>query len=112
MNPQGTLNADALKVLHAYGLDISNERNKKAAHTGGGHSFLRTCINLGIKNSLERMMDHILSQKQGYVHIVSLGDKFRKTQTQLNKMLEWSPSMFFQRPREGASAEDVRRYEA
>jgi len=26
--PQGTLNSDAMKVLHAYGLDVSSERNK------------------------------------------------------------------------------------
>jgi len=61
VTPQGVLNSDALKVFSAYGMKLSTERNKAAAHTSGGHVFLRTSINLGIAECLEHLMSLILT---------------------------------------------------
>lgn len=65
---------------------------------------MRTCINLGIKASLERIQDTVrTSSPNQTILICALGDKFKKTMTMLDTMFAWSTNALIQKPQPGAA---------
>ena len=95
VNIQGSLPPNFYDWVTLYGLDLHPEAKQYASHTSGGHSALRTFVNLLICAHWTEILTLCLcsNDPDGFqdVKIVCPGDKYQKTTTILDSCLKMDP---------------------
>lgn len=97
VNVQGTLPPDFWQWVAQLGLDLHPDAKKSAAHTSGGHSALRTLVNVliaGHWNEIIRMLLKGPGDRES-IRIVCPGDKYAKTTSMLDSAMRFSPYIWY-----------------
>ena len=99
VNVQGSLPPNFYDWVTLYGMDLHPDSKKVASHTSGGHSALRTFVNLLIAQHWNEVISQCLRVRDPLDHptvtIVCPGDKYAKTTSILDGCFMYDPNIWY-----------------
>jgi len=97
VNVQGSLPPNFYDWVTAYGLDLHPDAKQYASHTSGGHSALRTLVNLMAAAHWTELLTMCLSLTDGFekVVIVCPGDKYQKSTTIIDSVMRFDCQQWY-----------------